>query len=56
MLWGFFSYHGVWRLVFKDGKMDAAENFSILANIFKQFTSKMGLGVVYFKRPIKTHF
>lgn len=50
MVWACFSYHGVGRLVFIDGIMDAAKYVNILANNLSPSASKMGISDYFFQQ------
>jgi hypothetical protein len=50
MVWGCFSYHGVGKLVFIDGKMDAAKYVDILSNNLEESAIMMGLGSYTFQQ------
>jgi hypothetical protein len=50
MVWGCFSYHGVGRLVFIDGIMDATKYVNILSNNLNASANLMGLESFIFQQ------
>lgn len=50
MVWGCFSYYGVGRLLFIDGKMDAGMYCNILANNLLSYVEEIGLSDYIFQQ------